>query len=359
MKISEITGNNDDQITLCIAVKNVSVDKLWKNRNQLVEQRNKDYVLEPRKSEYLLVYMNKLTKHLMGKKKSLELFLKYHHPFTYQKKIRSFDILFSSIKKNGLKAPLEFYRQNNNIILYRGYRRLTILKYLGYEKTTIRLHKNVTTLKKLHNRYKWNRGSINELGAKQFVKYRWKATDKYYVNNYLNKYDALFSLLRKRKINILEIGALRGASLVLWQKAFPYAQIYGIDKDRNRWKEFVKDNKKIKVFIGLQQDKKFLKQYITNRKYTIIIDDGGHNPKHQWESFCELWPVLNEGGFYVIEDCYRSFLPENKDNINIPITIANWINFIYNKHEIKSLHFYYNLCIIQKGINYGEQTKLF
>jgi len=41
--------------------------------------------------------------------------------------------LFHDIKKNGLKTPLEFHIYNSRLCLFKGGRRLVILKILGHE----------------------------------------------------------------------------------------------------------------------------------------------------------------------------------------------------------------------------------
>ena len=40
-------------------------------------------------------------------------------------------------------------------------------------------------------------------------------------------------------------------------------------------------------------------------KFDIIIDDANHNPKPQFQNFLNLFPRLNKGGTYVIEDIIK------------------------------------------------------
>ena len=44
--------------------------------------------------------------------------------------------------------------------------------------------------------------------------------------------------------------------------------------------------------------------------FDIIIDDGSHFQEHIFTSFNILWPFLNPGGIYVIEDLATAYWPE-------------------------------------------------
>lgn len=124
-------------------------------------------------------------------------------------------------------------------------------------------------------------------------------------------YDSYFEKIQDQPINLLEIGVDRGGSLFTWQKYFPHSQITGIDINPD-CKKFEEDN--IKVFIGDQADTAFLNS--VNEKtgpYDIIVDDGGHMMNQQITSFKTLFPLLKDGGYYVIEDWHTSFMPEYFD----------------------------------------------
>lgn len=258
--------------------------------------------------------------------------------------------LFKSIEKNGLYAPLEFYRKDDRVYLWKGYRRLVILKALGYKEVPV-----VTfideRLKALPGRFPTPaKNSIDDIARKQFVKYGGKSTDKYWCHRYTPIYDRLFSHLRKKKVNILELGVARGASLLLWHECFPRAMIYGLDKNPELWKEMAEDLDRIQMWIGKQQDETLLKE-VSKIKYDIIIDDCGHNPGHQFLSFKNLWEAVKPSGFYVIEDTYVSYLARNNGKINVVKEMASWTDALYTDYSVASLHFEHNICIVQKGID--------
>jgi len=75
--------------------------------------------------------------------------------------------------------------------------------------------------------------------------------------HYFDVYDRHFSRFRNKEIVILEIGVSQGGSLQMWKNYFgEKAKIFGIDIDP-RCKDLEEDN--IKIFIGSQSDRNFLK----------------------------------------------------------------------------------------------------
>lgn len=200
-------------------------------------------------------------------------------------------------------------------------------------------------------------------------------TDKWNSHWYAKHYQKYFYPLRFKKLNILEIGAggyedpNKGAeSLKMWKAFFPNSMIYGIDiYDKKALEE-----KRIKIFQGDQSDAFFLKAVTAKiGRLDIIIDDGSHLNEHVIKTFETLFPFLNEGGIYVVEDTQTSYWPDSggtSDDLNYPKTVMNYFKgladslnyqeFIragyvpsyFDKHII-GLHFYHNLIFIFKGNN--------
>lgn len=198
-------------------------------------------------------------------------------------------------------------------------------------------------------------------------------TDKWGNHFYTQHYQEHFRYLRKRKLNILEIGAggyenplSGGNSLRMWKHYFPKSAIYSIDIcEKIRLQE-----KRIKIFKGSQADGDFLKD-IFNKigSLDIVIDDGSHINEHIITSFKILFPLLNNGGIYVIEDTQTSYWTDyggDSENLNNPSTAMNFFKTLsdcvnyqefkipgykpsYFDKNIASLHFYHNLIFIYKG----------
>lgn len=128
------------------------------------------------------------------------------------------------------------------------------------------------------------------------------------LDNYYAEYDFNFEKLGDKSLKILEIGIQGGGSIAMWQEYFPNASITGIDIDPS-CAQFAQNG--VKVHIGSQEDIGFLKSVEKiDGPFDIVIDDGGHTMKQQITTFRTLFPLLCEGGVYVIEDIHTSYWRE-------------------------------------------------
>lgn len=126
--------------------------------------------------------------------------------------------------------------------------------------------------------------------------------------HYLELYEKHFADLRGRDLNFLEIGVFKGGSLEMWRNYFgPAASICGIDIDPDCAGY---ETTGTKVRIGSQADPVFLRRVIDEiGAPDVILDDGSHVAEHQKVSFETLFPLLKEGGLYVIEDIHTAYWP--------------------------------------------------
>ena len=197
-------------------------------------------------------------------------------------------------------------------------------------------------------------------------------TDKF-GHSYMDHYQKEFGLIRRLKLNILEIGIGGykdpkggGQSLRMWQEYFPNSIIYGIDIEDKSYHE----DKRIKIFKGSQNDPEFLEEVaIKIGKINIVIDDGSHINEHVITSFRTLFPYLANGGIYVIEDLQTSYwlgYAGSWKNRNKPTTsmamlkdYVDGLNYQYipNRYSsyfdenIVSIHFYPKIVFIFKNVN--------
>lgn len=127
--------------------------------------------------------------------------------------------------------------------------------------------------------------------------------------NYFPVYERYFHKYRNKPVVILEIGVFHGGSLQMWKKYFGKdVIIYGIDINP-RCKTLEEDN--IKIFIGSQSDRDFLRYVKTQiPKVDILLDDGGHTMKQQIVTFEELFDHIKDDGVYLCEDCHTSYWQE-------------------------------------------------
>lgn len=200
-------------------------------------------------------------------------------------------------------------------------------------------------------------------------------TDKWGAHWYLQHYQTHFQPLRSQQLNLLEIGVggydipdLGGESLRTWKAYFPNANIYGIDI----YDKAALDEKRIKTFRGSQADEAFLRAVMSEiGQVDIIIDDGSHINLHAIRTFETLFPLLKDGGIYVIEDVQTSYWPGfggTSSDVNHADTIGGYFTRLvhslnyeeilrpgysptYFDQHIVAMHFYHNLIFIYKGRN--------
>jgi hypothetical protein len=127
-------------------------------------------------------------------------------------------------------------------------------------------------------------------------------------HGYTPHLEVFFAPMREKPIRLLEIGVGGGESVRAWLHYFPNATIHGIDfvQDTNPWnspKE--KPHERYSFCHGDQSCSTFWACYLANLgdlKFDIIIDDGSHLSPDIMKTFEVLWPKLNSGGIYEIED---------------------------------------------------------
>ena len=144
---------------------------------------------------------------------------------------------------------------------------------------------------------------LREIGLKY-------GTDKV-QHGYMEVYSEYFSRFREKEINILEIGVHGGASIRTWREFFPNANVIGIDiEDKTSFFRSLRGRNRF--FLADQGDEKhldFICETIkreTNSGFDIVIDDGSHFQYDMMVSLGNIFPHMNSGGVYIIEDMCRA-----------------------------------------------------
>jgi len=202
-----------------------------------------------------------------------------------------------------------------------------------------------------------------------------------YGHNYTKVYAKLFDGIKDDPLKLLEIGVCAGASVKLWERYLPNADLYFIDIDLSnisfrpsRSQLFQADQSKADELLAVMNT--------TGGQFDIILDDGGHTMDQQIISFKTLFPFLKSGGVYIIEDLHTSYWSwfGGGGNLNSPSTspsstveflkqLIDDVNFVgartakanHDKNldhirqeltsyreEILSMTFYDSLCFITK-----------
>ena len=184
-------------------------------------------------------------------------------------------------------------------------------------------------------------------------------------NHYFEIYDRHFSRFRGSDVHIVEFGVSHGGSLQMWKQYFgPHAKIFGVDINPQCKKL---EEEQVKIFIGDQEDRNFLKQLAEKiPRIDILIDDGGHTMQQQINTFEELFPCIDKNGVYLCEDLQTSYWPKFGGGYQKPDTFVeyskNFIDYIHawNSSEtdalsvteftksVHSLHFYNGVLVIEK-----------
>jgi cephalosporin hydroxylase len=198
-------------------------------------------------------------------------------------------------------------------------------------------------------------------------------TDKWGRHRYAKHYQTHLKRFRDEPLTLLEIGiggyrheASGGASLRMWREYFSRAQIIGLDIYD---KSFVNGDR-ILAYQGSQTDEALLQKIVdTHGPIKIIIDDGSHVPEHIRATFAFLFPLLEDGGVYAIEDTQTSYWPRWGGAVDLddPLTtmalvkdLVDGLNYEefgdeqprnYSDAHVVAVHCYHNLVILEKGSN--------
>lgn len=207
-------------------------------------------------------------------------------------------------------------------------------------------------------------------------------SDKSTAHNYTHIYEKYLSSFKNKKIKLLEIGiggysstSKGGGSLKMWRDYFKKGKIAGLDIEDKH----LKLGKRVHIFKGSQENPKDLSKIIKLFKnFDFIIDDGSHLNNHQIKTFKLLFPYLNNGGLYFIEDVQTSYmlkyggdgfyLNNRKTAVNYFKTFIDKINYQeienpflkvdYFSKNITEIHFYHNFIVIKKDKNVEKSNIL-
>jgi cephalosporin hydroxylase len=197
--------------------------------------------------------------------------------------------------------------------------------------------------------------------------------DKRVINkwkHYFPIYERHFKDFVYKPITFIEIGCGLGGSLPMWKRYFgPHARIIGIDIDPE-CKKFEEDQ--IEVYIGQQQDCKFLQSLLDEvGTPDIVLDDGSHVMSHITASFQFLYPRMLKNGIYMVEDLHTAYWDEYEGGLRKPSTfiegcknLIDELNADHNRGALPpteftrttvSMHFYDSVIVFERGTHTKKQ----
>lgn len=184
-------------------------------------------------------------------------------------------------------------------------------------------------------------------------------------HHYIPLYDRYLAPYRERPgLRMLEIGVDKGGSLEMWRSYFgPEATIFGIDISE-ACAAF--DGEAGQVRIGSQIDEPFLNSVVEEMGgIDIVLDDGSHKMAHVRESLRLLYPKLNAGGTYIVEDMHTAYYRGfgggvgNRDNFfNLVRSVFDDMHRWYHPAEprlegigdaVSGVHVHDSFVVLEKG----------
>ncbi len=134
---------------------------------------------------------------------------------------------------------------------------------------------------------------------------------------YLRVYEDLASAFSPR--SILELGIFQGGSYVLLDKLFKPRRMSAVDISREHVEtlcDYVADKEgRFVHFFTSQSDGEVLDHIVRNElanELDLVIDDASHTYEQTKASFEILFPLLQPGGIYLIEDWSWAHMPQDQ-----------------------------------------------
>ena len=150
-----------------------------------------------------------------------------------------------------------------------------------------------------------------------------KPNIKMQAHGYSRFYHDIFYPIRNKVLNIIEIGSFYGNASAALFFYFKNSKIYGADinPDMFRYKADRIEN----LYVN-SSSVSSIKNEIINRniKFDIIIEDASHMLKDQIISLFFLFPILNKGGYFIVEELD---FPETREDMRID----------HHDHDLKTI----------------------
>ena len=135
---------------------------------------------------------------------------------------------------------------------------------------------------------------------------------------------------REQDIRILEIGVDYGKGMELLKKVFPNCHICGIEINESLPSSTVGN-----IWVGSQTNTELLDAISEEEgPFDIVLDDASHMNEHQIITFKHLFPKLNPGGIYIVEDTHTSYWErfgggyDSNSFINYSKQLIDMVNYV-------------------------------
>ena len=133
------------------------------------------------------------------------------------------------------------------------------------------------------------------------------------AHGYSKFYEKVFLEFKDKKINVLEIGSFYGNASAAMFFYFRNANIFGADINPDM---FNYTSKRMTSFFVNSSSVSSIQKNIIDKKieFKIIIEDASHMLKDQIISLFYLFPILESGGYFIVEELD---FPEKREDMRI------------------------------------------
>jgi methyltransferase family protein len=193
----------------------------------------------------------------------------------------------------------------------------------------------------------------------------------YKPRNLLEMFDEFFSSRQDNEHfrNVFEIGVWDGGSTAFWFEYFQPDKLVAVDwlkrEDSDYFRHYVDSRgiaDRLTTYWGVDQgDAERLNEIIDAEFATgpldLVIDDGSHLLEETRTSFQTLFPLLRQGGFYMVEDWNWELFPEffrapnhpfaKRDGLVALVTDLSCLTGTSN--TIRSLTIYRGFVAVERG----------
>ena len=191
--------------------------------------------------------------------------------------------------------------------------------------------------KNLNSLFEYFNSDKGEFFINQYLQPAKKNKVKIKAHGYAKIYENAFVDLKNASINILELGSFYGNAAAAFYFYFDKAYIYSGDIYPDLFK--YKSNR-IKNFYVDSSSRNSLSNNLLSKKnnFDIIIEDASHMLKDQILSLFMLFPLLNSGGLFIVEELD---FPETRDDMKINQTkpdLKQILKNILNNLDFNSIY---------------------
>jgi hypothetical protein len=131
--------------------------------------------------------------------------------------------------------------------------------------------------------------------------------DKFSLHSYLPTYERLLEPYRDTAGNVLEIGLMSGKSLLMWERYFANAKVFGMDLDDQPHGGMADLRPLIaegthRIMLGDAGNAETVDRLFGDTKFDVIIEDAGHDLASQLAIYENFRSRMMPEGIYIIED---------------------------------------------------------